>query len=305
MSRAEFEAGLGRELIGQAEFAAAVRDAVAAGRPYAAGKLGVSERAWMLYPILIAGGASRLQLRVFEQTVRHKAGRHAGVFPTNRAFLLEFADRYGEALRELDCLGVDVAALRPTLDVLRFHDVGAAVMDYIEQEPDRSSPARAERCFTPGLGGKRVLLVSPYAEALQRQANQATFDAVWRKTGKRWFDPAAIDALEFPYGFARETQQRYASCLDLLAEIERRIDAHDYDVALIGAGALGVPLATFVRSRGKVGLSLGGSLQVLFGVVGKRWRDRPDWHERYFTDAWIDVPAHYRPDFSETDEDYW
>src|SRR5207237_192469 len=83
------------------------------------------------------------------------------------------------------------------------------------------------------------------------------------------------------------------TCLDLLGEIEQRVDEHDYDVALIGAGGLGVPLATLVRSRGRVGISLGGALQVLFGVFGERWHSRESWQERYFTDAWVNMPARY------------
>jgi len=305
LAQPSFEQAWGRPLIDRAEFSAAVGRAVREGRGYGAGKLGVSERAWMYYPILRARGASPVQLRAFEQTLKVKATRQSGVFPADPDFYLRFAELYAARLRELDCVGLSTDSLRVSLDILRFHSVDADLVRYKHQEPDRSCPADDERCYLPHFAGKRLLLVSPYAEALRRRATRETFEAVWAKTGKRWFDPVAVDALEFPYGFMRATQRRYGTCLDLLAEIEARIDERDCDVALIGAGALGVPIASFVRSRGKVGISLGGPLQVLFGVAGQRWRSRPSWRERYINDAWIDVPAEYRPAPGETDEGYW
>jgi hypothetical protein len=60
-----------------------------------------------------------------------------------------------------------------------------------------------------------------------------------------------------------------------------------------------------VKARGKAAIALGGHLQVLFGVGGRRWWERPDWQRDYINDAWIEVPDRYKPDRRETDEDYW
>jgi hypothetical protein len=46
---------------------------------------------------------------------------------------------------------------------------------------------------------------------------------------------------------------------------------------------------------GKIGLDLDGDLQILFGVLGKRWRQHEDWRRDYFNEWWIDTPAQYRP----------
>jgi hypothetical protein len=53
------------------------------------------------------------------------------------------------------------------------------------------------------------------------------------------------------------------------------------------------------RSRSKIGISFGGGLQILFGVIGKRWRNLERWQREYFNEAWIDMPVKYRP--KETD----
>jgi hypothetical protein len=77
---------------------------------------------------------------------------------------------------------------------------------------------------------------------------------------------------------------------------------------LIAAGGLGIPLASQVKRMGRTAISLGGHLQVLFGVMGRRWRDRKNWNQNYFNDAWIPMPGHYRPVAAELLSDggaYW
>lgn len=52
------------------------------------------------------------------------------------------------------------------------------------------------------------------------------------------------------------------------------MDAVDYDIVLLGCGAYGFPLAAYAKRRGKQAIHMGGSLQLLFGIKGKRWEDQ-------------------------------
>ena len=47
------------------------------------------------------------------------------------------------------------------------------------------------------------------------------------------------------------------------------------NIALIGCGAYGFPLAAHVKRKGKKAVLLGGALQILFGIKGKRWEEHP------------------------------
>jgi len=76
-------------------------------------------------------------------------------------------------------------------------------------------------------------------------------------------------------------------------------------IALIAAGTLGSMIAVAAKEQGRVGICLGGHLQVLFGVSGRRWRERPEWRDNYFNEAWIELPERYKADPAETDADYW
>ena len=294
-----------RPLATRERFLAGLRGALEEGRGYAAGKVGFSEQAVLRYPLVLERECDPRRLRAFELSLLHKALRYGGIFPADRGFMSRFVAAYAGALAKLDSVGV-IASCWPADDELfRYHCLPGKPIDYLDQEPDRSQPADESRCWLPFLRGRRVLLVSPFAELLRSRATCETFEAVWRKTGKPWFEPAAVDALALPYGFARATQARYETALDLLDEVNARVAARTFDVVLIGAGILGSMIAPAVKDQGRVGLSVGGHLQVLFGVRGQRWDERPEWRRNYINDAWIEMPERYRPDPGETDENYW
>ena len=53
------------------------------------------------------------------------------------------------------------------------------------------------------------------------------------------------------------------------------MDAADYDVAIVGAGAYSLPLAAHARDTGHAAIQMSGATQLLFGIKGKRWDDHP------------------------------
>lgn len=287
------------------DFLEQVRAAIVLGRGYAVGKIGHSEKTWLYYPLMLDREVAPAARVAFETAMGYHALRHSGLFPSDPAFLRRYAEFYGPTLQSLDCVGLFRQHAEMQAEILTAYRVTSLLVPYKDHEPDRSSPDDPNNCYLPALRDRKLLLVSPFARLLQARANEETFEAVWRKTGKRWFAPARVEAVEFPYGFSPDTQRRYGTVLSLLEEIQDRIAACDFDVALIGAGGLGIPLASFVKGLGKVGISLGGHIQVVFGVLGARWREKADWNERYFNPDWIDMPPQYRPLPGESAEDYW
>ena len=83
------------------------------------------------------------------------------------------------------------------------------LVDYLDQEPDRSTPSNEANCYLPFLRVKRILCISSYAEYLRERATRETFENVWSRTGKTRFYPASVDALEFPFSYtSRFTNSR-------------------------------------------------------------------------------------------------
>ncbi len=64
------------------------------------------------------------------------------------------------------------------------------------------------------------------------------------------------------------------------------VKAGDYDVALMGCGGLGLPLAAAAKTAGRVGIHLGGHLQLVFGIYGQRHLEQ-EWHARWINDAGV------------------
>ena len=71
------------------------------------------------------------------------------------------------------------------------------------------------------------------------------------------------------------TQTEFETWFDAYDFMCSEIKNKDFDIAIIGAGAYGLPLASFVKSLGKKSVHLGGATQLLFGIKGKRWDNDP------------------------------
>ena len=69
----------------------------------------------------------------------------------------------------------------------------------------------------------------------------------------------------------------------------------DFDTALIACGAYGFPLAAEIKKMGRQAVCMGGVLQILFGILGRRWDGSrfggiahiPEQLKRYYNETWI------------------
>jgi hypothetical protein len=77
---------------------------------------------------------------------------------------------------------------------------------------------------------------------------------------------------------------------DGLEELKKAMTQQEFDVAIIGAGAWSLPLAAHAKRLGKIGLHLGGTLNLLFGIRGGRFDERG-----CYNDHWIRPVDSERP----------
>ena len=71
----------------------------------------------------------------------------------------------------------------------------------------------------------------------------------------------------------------------------------NFDIAIIGCGAYGFPLAVKLKKAGKQAIHLGGAAQLLFGIKGKRWESDPafEYVQKFFNDSWVYPDEAERP----------
>ena len=260
---------------------------------FSLGKIGFSEQFFLNHPMVMQLSLNSRQLSAYQLLANVHCLRQSGVFPTDFKFLTSFSDFFSKSVSRLDVLGLFGAPQE--LEIISRYQLSCCFLKYQDTEPDRSIPNNINVCYLPLFKNKRVLLIAPFAHFLQDRAQANIFESVWQKTKKPWFDPLSVDSIEFPYAYELKTQKQFGNVLNLYEHICQKIDAKQFDVALIAAGALAIPLADYIKSKNKIALSLGGHLQVLFGVKGARWKNDPVWPKQYFTPAWVDMPATYHP----------
>lgn len=285
-----------------------IRKSVANNIPFALGKIGFSEQIILNYPIQLSKDISAIQRSAFERVYRYHAEVQTGIFPSDTAFLKKFSSFYSEKISQLDVVGVFGA--KQEAEILAFHSINASSIKYIDTEPDRSIPSNEELCYLPFFSNKKVLLISPFASLLKGRSKKKLFEKVWKKTGKQWFNPSNVEALEIPYSYGteRQTIQKFGDSLQFHKHIIQQMSRIEYDVVLIGVGALGIPIAIEAKKQGKIAFSLGGHLQVLFGVLGSRWKNDAGFMSNYVNENWIDMPEKYAPSMNKQLTDsgaYW
>lgn len=128
-------------------------------------------------------------------------------------------------------------------------------------------PFWSEIPWTSALKGKNVLVIHPFENNITSQY----------KRRELLFENATI-LPEFNLITIRAVQSlggdcEFSSWFEALNYMKAEIDKVDFDICLIGAGAYGFPLASYVKSIGKKAVHVGGSLQLLFGIKGKRWEN--------------------------------
>ena len=132
------------------------------------------------------------------------------------------------------------------------------------------------------MNGKRVLVVHPFKTTIERQYARRAELFPGTDILPQFADLRIVQAVQGLAG----ADTGYASWFDALVAMEQQMDAAPYDVAIIGAGAYGLPLAAHARDTGHAAIQMSGALQLLFGIRGKRWDDHPIISKLY-NDAWV------------------
>lgn len=277
----------------KSDFIESLSLALTEGTGFAAAKLGISEAIYLSNSRISPQLENTEQKIAFDLVTKVHAGRQSGIFPATTEFIHSFAQFSLESLQYIDYLAVSGVSFEQLLLCEQQSETRFVAIH--DLEPDRSIPYQAINCWLPSLRGKPVLIISSIATLLVERAEQELFENVWRKPGIPWFGPLSFEALDFPQIYDQETQVLYPTLMDLLNTILDQIDSIEFDVALIAGASLGIPIAAHVKKTGRVAISLGGHLQVLFGVQGKRWLDNDQWQKSYVTAGWIPTPEWAKP----------
>jgi len=129
--------------------------------------------------------------------------------------------------------------------------------------------------WTHHLKGKKVLIINPFVDTFQKQL--ANKFQIFKD--KKIF----LDDQEFVFYKSYQTiagNHIHKNWLETFTIMCKDIEKLDFDVALLGCGGYGLPLCDFIKTKlNKSAIYVGGGLQLLFGVMGRRWENNEMWRK--------------------------
>ncbi|MBU4317176.1 MAG: hypothetical protein KKF30_07880 [Proteobacteria bacterium] len=228
----------------------------------------------------------------YENKVKHKMNQNAGVFPVNS----ETLDRFVELILG-ELVHIDVLAswrLEEKYLFSYFNDFMETIA--LEDLP----PFHHKNPWSEALKGMNVLVVHPFKNTILKQysVHEKLFNdnRVLPEFNLQVF--RAVQSIGMCSGPNAEKKEKFQDWFDALKYMEDEIVKIDFEIAIIGCGAYGMPLASSIKRMNKKAIHLGGTTQCLFGIKGKRWETEYNYDKIYYNDYWV------RPDEEEIPEGF-
>lgn len=178
---------------------------------------------------------------------------NAGFFPSTESMLNQFGQLMLDCMKEVDLLG----SWRPEEEmVLKY-------MPKVKRVPlPDLEPYYFDNPWTTALEGKRVLVIHPFEDTIRKQ--HAQLDKLF--ANKQMTPNYELLTIKAVQSIAGNKPESFNDWFEALEWMKAEIDKLDFDIAIIGCGAYGFPLAAYVKQIGKKAIHFGGAVQYLFGI---------------------------------------
>lgn len=201
---------------------------------------------------------------------------NAGVFPATESIIKAYCGIIEDAAEKIDILSVFY--WQKNLERwIEWYSLKASIVGSELQYPFFSNP------WTKALEGMKVLVIHPFANLIEKQ---------YKKRDKLFKNNQVLP--EFDLKTYQAVQSLGGNCeyrdwVQALNIMQDDISNIDFDIALIGCGAYGMPLGGFIKSKlHKKAIHMGGSLQILFGIKGRRWEANGyDYQHKLYNEYWV------------------
>ena len=208
----------------------------------------------------------------------------SGFFPKDENLLENFVNLYTSDIKNLDLLGIwneyeEFLQVPEDTKLCKIRELEP----WFYNEP-----------WTAALEGKKVLVIHPFEETIKKQ---------YQKKEKLYENENILPNFELKTIKAVQTiageKSEFKDWFEALESMKNQMNNIDYDVAIIGCGAYGFPLASHAKKMGKIGIHLGGVTQLLFGIKGKRWEEWKHYTElrKNEGESWVyanEIPKDYK-----------
>lgn len=245
-------------------------------------------------PFMVArGGATEMRCiaeylanggeTVFSEKIRREITELSGVFPNDDLNLRKFCEFYIEEMSKADLISLWGVGAESKVVHKKCLDSKFTKLHALE-------PYYFNNPWSRMLKGKKVLVIHPFTESIVRQygRHENLYDN--KLVLPKFKNLSVVTAVQSIAGQKTEFDNWFRA-LDYMKE---QIEKCDFEVAIVGAGAYGLPLAAYCKTIGKQAIQMSGATQILFGIKGKRWDFNPV-ISKFYNEYWkrpseIEVP---------------
>ncbi len=237
-----------------------------------------------------------LEQKRYDRYLKRGLSRNAGFFSTDIESIDKFVELNLKYLKEADLIGV---WFNPYEDILMNEYAKNAELSYLN---DFSSPYFSNNPWSQALEGKIVLVIHPFENSIKKQYSKKRELLFNNSHILPKFQLKTLKAVQSIGGNHKD----FSNWFEALEYMQEKIEKIEFDIAIIGAGAYGLPLAGYIKNLGKKAIHLGGATQILFGIKGKRWEDREDF-KTLFNEYWTNPLDKEKPESYHSVENgcYW
>lgn len=198
--------------------------------------------------------------------------RGAGFFPATPDNLDRFARMTLTDCPQIDLLGAWLPGERWLTGIMK--PVRIPILDL--------DPYRHATPWTQALEDREILVIHPFAKTIESQyAKREHLFSDARILPK--FQLKTFRAVQSIGGDCKD----YRDWFEALDWMKNHIAVIPFEIAIISAGAYGMPLAAFIkRDLGRKAIHLGGAGQILFGIKGRRYDHQPPYCDLY-NEHWV------------------
>lgn len=209
--------------------------------------------------------------------IRQLMSNNAGFFPSSDELLDGFCELFVQGVRDVDAMGVWFNDYEDA--ICNTYCPGASLVELICLDSFMFNPP-----WSRMLSGKTVLVVHPFSESITKQYTEKRRLLFQNQDVLPEFELKTLKAVQSIAG----SRVDFANWFEAYEHMCDAIAATRFDVAIIGAGAYGLPLASFAKRMGRQAIHIGGATQLLFGIRGRRWETEwGDTHGKIFNEHWI------------------
>jgi len=260
------------------KYDALITDAIINKKPFAIAKCGDSESTGI---INFLNGNKNMPYSLYA---------NAGVFPNDTKTYISWFKIFSESIINLNYLGY-ITESYYHFKTGRSYFPNSAILYRPICTVRSIEPFYLTNPWSKKLDNKKILVISPFTESINKQYHN--LDKIWEKN-KIISKNFLLFTIKAPLSSIL-TNSNYSNWIEAFNDMKRQMDGIEFDILLVGAGAYSIPLVSYAKKIGKIGIHLGGSLQIFFGIKGKRWDNHPI-IKQFYNEHWI------RPNHLETPE---